>query len=530
MINKPIDSINVLDCTFRDGGYYNNWEFNLKTIKNYLKFIKQVNINHVEIGFFTIKKNNNLGITANINKSFFKKIKIPKEINIGIMINASELVNYQNFSDLKKRLKDIDYKKINFIRIACHLSEIYKIKKYLIFFKKKKVKIFLNLMQASEINLSHILYISKNLSLYIDHFYFADSFGSLNENSTKKLSHMILKNLNISLGIHAHNNLKLALKNSLCSIKQGATWVDGTIYGMGRGPGNTKVEDLITNILKNKKFKKFKSFNILKRDFDKLLNKYKWGSNKFYNYSGKNKIHPTYVQMILSDKRIKKNNYLSILKNIAKHKSKKFDPNELYSATVFYKKKFNKFKIINRNFLNNYNNFVIINSQIKENKFNSKVEKYLKDKNCLKILVNKTQNKRLEKLSDINSICHPLRLMSINKFTASSFKKVLLPKSNLSQPNDINILKSKVIDFPIIIKNNITINKNYVSLPEPLSLIYTICFLISSSISDIKLVGFEGYKKFDPFQDKTQEFFSILIKKYNGLKISSLTKTNFKFN
>ena len=234
--------------------------------------------------------------------------------------------------------------------------------------------------------------------------------------------------------------------------------------------------------------------------------------------------------MILSDKRIKKNNYLSILKNIAKHKSKKFDPNELYSATVFYKKKFNKFKIINRNFLNSYNNFVIINSQTKENKFNSKVEKYLNDKNCLKILVNKTQNKRLEKLSDINSICHPLRLMSLNKFTASSFKKVLLPKSNLSQPNDINILKSKVIDFPIIIKNNITINKNYVTLPEPLSLIYTICFLISSSISDIKLVGFEGYKKFDPFQDKTQEFFSILIKKYNGLKISSLTKTNFKFN
>ena len=56
MTDKPIDSINVLDCTFRDGGYYNNWEFNLKTIKNYFKFIKQVNINYVEIGFFTIKK------------------------------------------------------------------------------------------------------------------------------------------------------------------------------------------------------------------------------------------------------------------------------------------------------------------------------------------------------------------------------------------------------------------------------------------------------------------------------------------
>ena len=58
------------------------------------------------------------------------------------MINASELVNCKNFSDLKKRLRDIDYKTINFIRIACHLSEIYKIKKHLIFFKKKKNESF----------------------------------------------------------------------------------------------------------------------------------------------------------------------------------------------------------------------------------------------------------------------------------------------------------------------------------------------------------------------------------------------------
>ena len=61
MIKNSNKKINLLDCTFRDGGYYNNWEFNYKLINNYLKFIKKVSIKFVEIGFFTLKKEIHLG-------------------------------------------------------------------------------------------------------------------------------------------------------------------------------------------------------------------------------------------------------------------------------------------------------------------------------------------------------------------------------------------------------------------------------------------------------------------------------------
>ena len=530
MIKNSTKKINLLDCTFRDGGYYNNWEFNYELINNYLKFIKKVSIKFVEIGFFTLKKRNTLGITANIDKSFFNNIEIPKGINIGIMINASELINFGNYIDVKKRLNDIDYKKTKFIRIACHLNELSKLKKYLIYFKKKEVKIFLNLMQASEIQKKHLKYVGKNLNFFIDYFYFADSFGSLNTFSTGKLLKLIKNNIKVPFGIHAHDNLKLALKNSITSIRQGASWVDGTIYGMGRGPGNTKTEDLILNVSNNKNFKNLKIYKVLKKNFDVLMNKYCWGSNKFYRYSGRNKIHPTYVQMLLADKRISQKNFLSILKNIAEHKSKKFDPNELYSATFFYKKKINKSENIDREFLKKFEKFVILNSQLKDTKFNLNIEKVLNDKKCLKIMINETKNKRLERISEMNVICHPIRLMSINKFSFKPYKKILLPLSNI--PNSKNLIKNrnKVIDFPIIIKNKISINKSHVSLPEPLSLIYTICFLISSSLRKISLVGFAGYNKTDPFQDKTQEFFSILLQRYKDLKLISLTKTNFNLN
>ena len=82
-----------------------------KLIKDYLKLISKTNIEFVEIGFFTIKKNNNLGLTANINKKFFRNFKIPKKIKIGIMINVSlNFCHFKNSEDLKERLDEIDYK------------------------------------------------------------------------------------------------------------------------------------------------------------------------------------------------------------------------------------------------------------------------------------------------------------------------------------------------------------------------------------------------------------------------------------
>ena len=515
---------NILDCTFRDGGYYNNWNFKQSLINKYFNFIKLTNIKFIEIGFFTIKKNNSFGLTANINKFFFKKIKIPKNINIGLMINASELLNSEN-KECFKRLNDIDFKNTKFIRIACHLSEIKKIKKYLVFFKNKKVKIFLNLMQASEIKMFHIKYIKKNLEKYLDCFYFADSFGSMKKSQIIKLSKLISKELKIPFGIHSHDNMKLALKNTINANINGASWVDGTILGMGRGPGNTRTEELIAKFYKND-FKNFIQFQSIMRSFKKLKIKYQWGPNIYYNYSGKKKIHPTYVQKLLSERKVNKKDYFKILYRINKTKLKKFDPNE-FSSAVFYFKTKNTIKNIDRKFLKNYDRFLIVNSNSKIFIKSNKIMKILADKKTLKILVNKTENKVLEKYCNMISFCHPLRLMSLNNFNHKSFKKILVPLGNIPKI-DIKFQKSKVIDYPIFIKPKLKINKKFINIPDPLTLIYTISFLVSSSVKNINLLGFEGYKSSEDVQDRTQNYISQILKTNKKISIASLSKTNFK--
>ena len=75
---------------------------------------------------------------------------------------------------------------------------------------------------------------------------------------------------------------------------------------MGRGPGNLKTEDIIKYTSQYKSTKKFK---LTKLYFDNLKKEYKWGPNKYYKFAAEKKIHPTYVQKILSDNRYKKNEY-----------------------------------------------------------------------------------------------------------------------------------------------------------------------------------------------------------------------------
>ena len=58
---KKNQSIKLLDCTLRDGGYYNNWNFDVKKANKYLKSSYSANIDVIELGFKFFEKNKNYG-------------------------------------------------------------------------------------------------------------------------------------------------------------------------------------------------------------------------------------------------------------------------------------------------------------------------------------------------------------------------------------------------------------------------------------------------------------------------------------
>ena len=103
------------------------------------------------------------------------------------------------------------------------------------------------------------------------------------------------------IGIHAHDNMGKALDNTLVAIKNGINWVDTTVTGMGRGPGNTKTEEAILELNKiMKKIDLVPLLNLIEKYFKPLKNKFNWGSNVYYYYAGIG-VHPTFIQQMLGD-------------------------------------------------------------------------------------------------------------------------------------------------------------------------------------------------------------------------------------
>ncbi|MEV6479248.1 hypothetical protein [Streptomyces sp. NPDC051576] len=75
-----------------------------------------------------------------------------------------------------------------------------------------------------------------------DVIYLADSNGSLLPDEVSRLVTLVRSVTGSAIGLHAHNNLGLALANSIAAVEAGATWIDSSVLGMGKGPGNLITE------------------------------------------------------------------------------------------------------------------------------------------------------------------------------------------------------------------------------------------------------------------------------------------------
>ena len=525
--------INILDCTLRDGGYYNNWNFSLSIVNKYLKTLNKSNIQNIEIGFRSLINDNKVGLTGYSNDSFLSSLKIPKNMNLGIMINSSEFLSKKskNKNLIKNFFTKKSKQKIRFVRLATHLDDILKINNQINWLKKEGYLVAVNIMQISEIKKKNIKkycnFFKKNR---VDIIYLADSLGCLKPNDIEGIYKIFKTHWKGDLGIHAHDNLKLALINSIKALDSGANWIDSTIQGMGRGPGNVKTEELIKRLINQNKYAHETKIinNSITKIFKLLKKKYKWGTNKYYYYSGLKKIHPTYIQEILSNKKNKKKDIFLLIKNLSKLDVKKFNPLNLYFINNFYEKnRYKEFKP--KNFFKSKKLLIIGpgESVIKEK---NKIQKFIK-KDDLDIFYTNTVKNFLNVDKFYRIACHPYRLITDSIFHKKNKDTLILPTTNLPKKIFSNLKKSnkKILNFGLNItkQNYIKINDTRCVLPEPLIIAYSISVGLAGNARKIFLAGFDGYKKDDPYGDKTQEILNIFKNQFKNRFLYSLTKTNY---
>lgn len=337
LINK--DNVKLLDCTLRDGGYYNNWEFSDNFVANYINQCQKIGIDIVELGYIRIVEKN-YGIYGNLNKEKLKTLTSMIKFNkmsATVMLDAQEILGIEPNSILENIERIYDKNIVKYIRIAIHYSSLEAFIKYLDIFQKEKFNVCINLMQidlATDKEIELCISIIEHLSR-ISAIYLADSLGSFLPGKLQEMVKLFNERISFPIGFHAHNNQGLALVNSLCAIKNGATWIDCTMYGMGRGAGNVQTEQILSVLkdsISNSVLNELYEFIIT--DLQAMKDKYLWGSSPLYGISGIQKIHPYYVQ-IPEKNGLSKKQIFNILKRLSLKNAQKFC-NNLLTEVVNY--------------------------------------------------------------------------------------------------------------------------------------------------------------------------------------------------
>lgn len=522
----------ILDCTLRDGGYYNNWEFSNNLINEYLKVMNDLQIDFVEIGFRFLDKVRTKGPVAYSDENFLKNLKIPDNLKIGIMVNAADFINNEDIISLAKK-NFIPKKKsiISLVRIACHHNEIENIIPLVNWLKKSGYKVGVNIMQIPELTIKEIKSsVSKIRKTKTDILYFADSLGSLNAEKTKQIIKKLRSFWKGSMGIHTHDNMGKALENSISAIKHSVEWIDATVTGMGRGPGNTKTEYAILEF-KNKKIKNEKLVNLLKlieNYFDPLKEKYKWGSNPFYYFAGLNSIHPSFVQEMLSVNSFTIEDIYSNLNYLRSAGGKKYSKELITLGKKLYKnvnrgvwqpKKIIKDKDI-----------LIIGpgNSIKKNKI--KILKFIKKNKPIVFVLNAT-NPIPKKYIFAHVVCNTLRLLSdVDKYRKLN-NFLITPYSSFSKNIKSKIKLKNILNFGLQVKNKkFKFGKDFVVLPNSLAVSYALGISTSGEAKKIYLAGLDGYDDNSPKKYEMDDLFKNYKLEGDAKKIISLTPTKYKIN
>jgi len=295
--------IKILDCTVRDGGLINDHHFEDGFVKAVYETCVAAGVDYMEMGYKASKKlfaPTQYGAWKYCDEDDVRRIvgDNPTSLKLGAMADA-ERTDYH--TDILPKEKSV----LDFIRVAAYIHQIPTALDMIKDAHDKGYETALQLMAISTVQereLGEALeVIAKSPA---DAVYLVDSFGALYSEQIRDLTLMYLKALEGTgkeVGIHAHNNQQLAYANTIEALIVGASRLDATINGIGRGAGNCPME-LLIGFLKNPKFQLRPVLKCIQEVFVPLQEKMEWGYRVPYMITGQLNQHPrAAIQMRASD-------------------------------------------------------------------------------------------------------------------------------------------------------------------------------------------------------------------------------------
>lgn len=275
-----------LDCTLRDGGYYTAWDFTDRTVEGYLRAAARLPLDIIELGYANLPRTGYFGkyyfltgSAANHAKSLLRE-----DQRLGIMLDE-KVVPLESLDHVVGDVADV----VNLVRISVAPQRLAFATRLGERLREMGFDVGINVMYLSKYwnavedlpGLADAAAVSSCLSL-------VDSYGAcIPEQTAAAVSTLRQLHPETATGFHGHDNLGLAFANSLSAIGAGAAVIDGTITGMGRGPGNTRTEVLLAYAYSERPDElDYVALSDIVEPFETMKQQYGWGTNLVYMISG----------------------------------------------------------------------------------------------------------------------------------------------------------------------------------------------------------------------------------------------------
>jgi 4-hydroxy 2-oxovalerate aldolase len=306
------EEIKVVDCTIRDGGLMNKWQFSDEFVKAVYMGLVEAGVDYMEIGYLS-------------SETAFSRDEVgpwkfcdDKDLRRIVRDNKTSL-KLSAMADIGRiALEDIPLAKdslLDMIRVACYVHQVDKAMALAEHCMDKGYEVTINLMAVSKVNETELDEALGDIARSrVPIFYIVDSFGSLYCEQIEHLARKYKKAMpGKIIGIHAHNNMQLAMSNTVTAIIEDCNYLDATILGMGRGAGNCPLEVLIA-FLKNPKYRLLPILDVIQKYVAPLQKEIEWGYHIPYLITGAMNEHPrSAIAWMNSDE---KDDYVKFMKSM----------------------------------------------------------------------------------------------------------------------------------------------------------------------------------------------------------------------
>lgn len=282
--------IKVIDCTVRDGGLMNRWQFDFDFVKDVYNATAAAGVDYMEIGYLSSEHSfsrDEVGPWKFCAESDLKKIigKEEKKIKLSVMADIGRI----DYDDIPLR----ENSSIDMIRVACYVHQVDSAVALAHHCIDKGYETTINLMAVSTVGMRDLNEALEDLAKSrVPIIYLVDSFGAFYSEDIDTLAAKYMERLpGKTIGIHTHNNQQLAFANTISSIINGINFLDGSLYGIGRGAGNCPLE-LLLSFLKNPKFDVRPLIDVIEKQVLPWSEKIDWGYFIPYMVTGVLNQHP----------------------------------------------------------------------------------------------------------------------------------------------------------------------------------------------------------------------------------------------